>query len=99
MIRHTVVFALRHAAGSDAESAFLADGREALTSIPGVQDFTLLRQISAKSDLDFQFAMTFEDAAAYEAYDAHPTHVAFVEGRWIPEVARFQEYDFTDVDA
>ena len=99
MIRHTVVFTLRHAAGSDAESAFLADGRKTLTSIPGVQDFTILRQTSAKSDLDFQFAMTFADAAAYEAYDAHPTHVAFVEGRWIPEVARFQEYDFTEVDA
>jgi len=98
MIRHTVVFALRHAPGSDAESAFLSDGRKALTSIPGVQDFTLLRQISATSDLHFQFAMTFADDAAYAAYNAHPTHVAFVEGRWIPEVARFQEYDFTETD-
>ena len=32
--------------------------------------------------------------AAYTAYNQHPDHVAFVQGRWIPEVADFLEVDY-----
>lgn len=95
-IQHTVVFRLSHAADSPEEAAFLADARAALTSIPGVEDFRISRQVSPKSDLMFQFSMVFADEAAYDAYNAHPTHVAFVSSRWVPEVAAFQEYDFVD---
>lgn len=98
MIRHTVVFSLHHTSGSEAEQAFLVDGRSELTSIPGVERFEVSRQVSAKSEGDFQFAMSFADAATYAAYDAHPTHVTFVRDRWVPEVARFQEFDFVAWD-
>ena len=37
--------------------------------------------------------MEFPDAAAYAAYNGHPAHVQFVETRWVPEVADFQELD------
>ena len=37
--------------------------------------------------------MRFADQAAYDAYNVHPRHVAFVETRWIPEVAEFMEHD------
>lgn len=94
MIRHTVVFSLRHGQGSAAEQTFLADAESLLTSIGGVENFQVSRQVSPKSDLDYQLAMTFADAEAYESYNTHPTHVAFVEQRWLPEVERFQEYDF-----
>lgn len=95
-IQHTVVFRLAHPSGSPEEAAFLADARAALTSIPGVEDFRITRQVSAKSDLAHQFSMVFADDAAYQAYNDHPTHVAFVAQRWVPEVARFQEYDFVE---
>ena len=52
------------------------------------------RQVSPKSDLQHQFLMEFDDAAAYQAYNDHPEHVRFVAERWQPEVADFQEYDF-----
>jgi len=96
-IRHTVVFRLAHDTGSTEEVAFLADGRRILSAIPGVEGFTVSRQVSAKSDAAFQFAMAFADQAAYDAYDQHPDHVGFVRDRWIPEVAAFQEYDFVDL--
>ena len=93
-IRHTVVFRLVHEAGSSASDTFFADARALLTSIPGVEDFEIAQQVSPKSDLTHQFAMTFADQATYDAYNTHPTHVGFVQDRWIPEVAEFQEYDF-----
>ena len=93
MIQHTVSFRLVHAPGSAEEAAFLAAAR-ALADIPGVQNFVQLRQVSPKSDHTFSFSMDFADQAAYDTYNAHPTHVAFVRDRWEVEVADFQELDF-----
>ena len=93
MIRHTVVFSLKHAAGSAEEGAFL---REALVlaDIPGVEKFEQLRQVSPKNDYAFGFSMEFADQAAYTGYNEHPVHVAFVRDRWVPEVERFLEIDY-----
>ena len=96
MIRHTVVFTLKHAAGSAEESAFLRDAK-VLAGIPGVEQFEQLRQVSPKNDYAFGFSMEFADQAAYSGYNDHPDHVAFVQGRWIPEVERFLEIDYVPV--
>jgi hypothetical protein len=93
MIRHTVVFRLRHAKGSSAERDFLA-AADVLAKIPGVEKFEKLRQVSRKNTYDFGFSMEFSDQAAYDGYNAHPEHVRFVEGRWKPEVAEFLEIDY-----
>lgn len=95
-IQHTVVFRLAHPAGSAEEREFLATGHAVLAAIPGVEDFTIRRQVSAESALTHQFSMVFADQDAYDAYDAHPAHRAFVAERWVPEVSEFQEYDFAD---
>lgn len=92
MIRHSVAFTLHHAAGSPEEAAFL-EAADVLAGIPGVERFHKLRETSPKNGYRFAFAMEFADRAAYEAYDGHPDHVAFVEGRWMPEVAAFLEID------
>ena len=92
-IRHTVGFTLRHEPGSPEEADFLAAAAR-LGELPGVEAFEVLEQVSAKSGFRFGLSMEFADAAAYAAYDAHPEHVGFVEGRWVPEVADFQEIDY-----
>ena len=51
--------------------------------------------MSGKNDYDFGFSMEFADQAAYDAYNEHPTHVAFVSDIWIPEVEDFLEIDYT----
>ncbi|MEQ1770187.1 MAG: Dabb family protein [Devosia sp.] len=94
MIRHTVAFNLKHAAGSAAEQAFLADAKSELTAIAGVRDFEQTRQVSGKNPYRFNFPMSFADQAAYDAYNVHPKHVAFVRDRWEKEVAEFLEADF-----
>ena len=91
-IRHNVAFALRHEPGSVDEASFLEAGA-ALAAIPGVERFEILREVSAKNDYRFAFAMEFADEATYGAYNSHPDHVAFVEQRWVPEVTSFVEID------
>ena len=93
MIRHSVIFNLKHPQGSDAETSFLK-AADILAAIPSVEKFEKLRQVSAKNDYAFGFSMEFADQAAYDIYNAHPDHTAFVQGRWIPEVSKFLEIDY-----
>jgi heme-degrading monooxygenase HmoA len=95
MIRHIVPFRLKHAKGSAEETGFLAANRK-LADIPGVEQFELLRQISPKNDFDFCVSMAFADQTAYQAYNDHPDHIAFVQTRWLPEVADFMEIDLVE---
>jgi hypothetical protein len=92
-IRHTVSFTLHHPAGSDEERGFLA-AAEKLGEIPGVEAFEILAEVSPKNDFRFGISMEFADQAAYEGYNGHPEHVAFVERRWLKEVADFLEIDY-----
>lgn len=93
MIRHTVVFKLKHEKGSAEEKAFLA-AADVLGKIPGVKRFEKLRQVSRKNGYAFGFSMEFDDSAAYQGYNDHPEHVRFVSERWVPEVAEFLEIDY-----
>lgn len=93
MIRHTVTFRLKHAAGSIAERDFLLAACS-LSSIPGVQKFECLRQTSPKNTFTFGLSMEFADAKAYALYSGHAEHEAFVQQRWIPEVEEFLELDY-----
>ena len=93
MIRHTVVFKLKHPAGSQAELDFLRTAQK-LSKISTVKSFECLRQISEKNDYDYGLSMEFDSAADYESYNTHPSHVEFVQTRWIPEVTDFMEIDY-----
>ena len=93
MIRHTVVFKLKHAAGSQAEIDFLKEAMK-LAAIPTVKNFECLRQISKKNIYDFGLSMEFSCLKDYQFYNEHPDHIRFVETRWIPEVSDFLEIDY-----
>ena len=92
-IRHTVSFTLAHPEGSPAESEFLATAG-ALSAIPGVLEFEILRETSPKNPYRFGISMEFADRTAYDAYNEHPDHVRFVQERWVAEVADFLEIDY-----
>jgi hypothetical protein len=96
MIRHTVVFKLKHAEGSPEEGKFLEDAR-VLDTIPGVEKFERLRQVSSKNGFRYGFSMEFADQAGYDAYNNHPLHVAFVRDRWLTEVEDFMEIDYVSL--
>jgi Stress responsive A/B Barrel Domain len=92
-IRHTVVFTPKHPEGSDAEADFLA-AAASLSSLPGVEAWELLREVSPKNGYRYGISMEFADQSAYDGYNDHPEHVSFVEGRWVPEVEDFLEIDY-----
>jgi hypothetical protein len=96
MIRHTVVFKLKHAAGSQSELEFLQTARK-LAAIPGVMKFECLRQISKKNHYAFGLSMEFASPRDYQTYNGHPDHVHFVQTRWIPEVVEFLEIDYEPI--
>ena len=96
MIRHTVIFTLKHRQNSAEERKFLEDAL-VLTQIPTVQNFERLKQVSAKNGFKFGFSMEFADQAAYDLYNDHPIHVAFVRDRWKAEVSDFLEIDFVKI--
>ncbi|MEK3904991.1 Dabb family protein [Paenibacillus sp. FSL R7-0179] len=96
-IRHMAVFTLKSAPDSEETTAFLRDGAEILSAIPVVRNFEVLRQVSAKCEHQYAFSMEFADQAAYDAYNHHPAHQAFVAERWDTQVAAFQEIDFVQL--
>ena len=93
MIRHTVVFKLKHPEGSQLELDFLHASQK-LADIPVVRNFECLRQISKKNNYDFGLSMEFASPEDYQAYNAHPDHVKYVQTRWVPEVTDFMEIDY-----
>jgi hypothetical protein len=54
--------------------------------------------VGEQSAYRFSLSMEFADADAYGGYNGHPSHVAFVRDRWIPEVEEFLELDFERYD-
>lgn len=93
MIRHIVPFRLKHTKGSPEEADFLK-ALAKLADIPGVLNLQVMPQISRKNDFTYGVSMEFASNETYQAYNEHPDHVAFVQGRWVPEVVAFMEIDF-----
>lgn len=93
-IQHTVMFNLASGKNSEATDKFLADATRILSAIGSVRNFKVYKQVSKKTNFDFQFSMVFQDQKAYDTYNNHPDHVAFVANRWVKEVVAFQEADF-----
>lgn len=92
-IRHTVAFTLKHAKGSPEEKEFLNEIRK-LAAIPVVHKFECLRQTSKKNNFDYGVSMEFDTMEAYEEYNQHPDHLAFVETFWVKYVEDFLVIDY-----
>jgi hypothetical protein len=92
-VRHTVAFTLVHEDGSAEERDFL-EAAEHLATIPGVEAFELLAEVSPKNGYGFGISMEFVDRSAYDRYNEHPDHIRFVQQRWLAEVSDFLELDY-----
>jgi len=95
-IIHSVIFTLKHEKNSVEAKQFLQDGRALLSSIPTVRHFQVFDQVSPKNNFQYGFSMKFESQSAYDAYNEHPVHTAFVKDRWEVEVVDFLEIDYKE---
>jgi Stress responsive A/B Barrel Domain len=93
MIRHTVIFRLKHAAGPAVAREFF-NASAVPARLPTVENFDILRQASAKIEFTHGFSMEFEDQAAYDSYNAHPQHIGYVQNVWLQNIAEFMEIDY-----
>ena len=96
MIKHSVIFTLNCPKGSAEETAFL-NAAAKLSAIPGVLNFETLRQTSKKNDFDYGLSMEFETTQAYNEYNRHAAHTAFIETYWLKYVEKFLEIDYEPV--
>jgi Stress responsive A/B Barrel Domain len=84
-MQHIAVFNLRHAPGSDEETAFL-ESIEYLATLEGVQDYKVCRQTGAHADYAFAISMRFENFDAFRAYMMSEDHLNFAYDKWYPHV-------------
>ena len=93
MVRHSVIFKLKHPADSpDGQAFFIAAYK--LANIPGVQAFEILKQTSKKNKFEYGISMEFASNELYEQYSNHPDHIKFVQEYWLKEVEDFLEIDY-----
>ncbi|MCL2016097.1 MAG: Dabb family protein [Defluviitaleaceae bacterium] len=93
MYKHMVIFNLKSDLNSEETDQFLEAAVRELRTIPEVENFQILRQVSPKNDFALCFSMDFVNEEEFYAYQEHPTHRKFVEERWNKEVAEFLEVD------
>jgi hypothetical protein len=92
-IQHVVIFNLKNSEEQHIRS-FMGNSRTILSGIPNVQHFEAVKQVSVKNSFLYGFSMSFADDAAYQSYNAHPAHTAYLENYWFKYVSEFLEIDF-----
>jgi len=97
MIRHSVILTLKSSLSLADKLQYFAAVNE-LKQIPGVQNFEVLKQISAKNPFEYGISMEFETQQAYDLYAGHSLHTAFVEKYWAACVEDFLEIDYQLID-
>ena len=55
-----------------------------------------MRQVGLKNSYQLAVTMDFASRAAYDVYNGHPKHVAFVSDRWNADVTDFMEIDLAE---
>lgn len=92
-IRHSVILKLKSGITEEHRTNFWKAVDE-LKTLPGIENFEVLKQISPKNKFEWCISMEFANQEIYDAYNIHPVHTAFVQNQWIPLVEDFLEIDY-----
>lgn len=98
MLTHTVQFRFKPGL-SESDKAGFMEALHALSGIPGVLDFGIFRQVSAGNSFEYLATMRFRTSEAYQAYNSHSQHTAFINEQWMPKVEAFLEGDYLEWQA
>ena len=78
MIRHSVILKLKDKLSAEDKQAFF-DAVDNLASIPEVQKFEVLKQVSSKNKFDYGISMEFNNQEQYDFYSDHAEHQSFIQ--------------------
>ncbi|MFV7235050.1 Dabb family protein [Flavobacterium sp. ZB4R12] len=92
-IHHSVIFIFKDGMTALEKQDFF-DAVSKLTTINGVEKFEILKQTSVKNKFEYGILMEFKNMEAYQYYNNHPDHVAFVQNIWLKQVEDFLEIDY-----
>jgi hypothetical protein len=92
MIRHSVILKLKSQITAEDKQAFF-DAVDTLSTIPDVQKFEVLKQISTKNKFEYGISMEFDNQEQYDIYSNHPSHIHFLQNFWANNVEDFLEID------
>ena len=95
----THIFAVKLKKETSHEDAreFLQKTAEMLPAICGVQNFRMYEK--TKGENEYIFYMEFEDAKAYELYNAHPIHFRYVMEVWDKVAGTVEVIDLKEINA
>jgi len=98
MFSHVVIFWTKPERPNAAED-LIAGGEKYLKGIPGVLSYHMGRMATSERpvvDQTYQVALNlvFPEKKTQDDYQAHPSHVEFVENVFKPNCARVVVYDF-----
>ncbi len=93
MIRHSVILKLKPDLNPADKQAFF-EAVDKLATIPNVQKFEVLKQMSLKNKFEYGISMEFDNQEQYDIYSNHPEHIAFIQNFWIKSVEDFLEIDY-----
>jgi hypothetical protein len=96
MIRHSVILKLKFDISSDDKQAFF-NAVDKLGTIPNVQKFEFLKQISSKNKFEYGISMEFDTQEQYDFYTNHAKHLAFIQNFWLKSVEDFLEIDYEKI--
>lgn len=94
MIKHIVVFNLKHQKHSLKEKTFFLRA-QSLAMIPEVKNFEVSVQVSQQSSFQYALSMNFDNENEYQHYLVDERHDNFVKTYWLSEVTDFMELDLT----
>jgi Stress responsive A/B Barrel Domain len=97
MIRHSVILKLKPDISSADKKAFF-DAVDKLATIPNVQKFEVLKQISPKNKFEYGISMEFDNQEQYDFYSNHAEHQAFIQNFWLKSVEDFLEIDYQKIN-
>ncbi len=95
-IRHLVIFDFKDGINFHEKDKFLQDSKSVLTSIEGVENFEILKQINPDIKYPFGFSMEFKNKEIYELYKKNPIHLDYVKQRWEKAIDKFLGLDFEE---
>ena len=95
-VQHIALFKFRNGTSDSVISRALGDLRHLASTIPGITQFSIGRNNSPEGladGLSHGFVMTFQDAAARDAYLPHPEHEKF-KAFVLPHIERVVVFDY-----